>query len=115
VTATNPAGVTGASKAAKVFVDTVAPVVKMTERGPRRAGANEVLRVSYRDPSPASGVAKVTIRWGDGTVTHVKPGTHRIAHAYRRPGRYKITVTVADRAGNQTTVTRRVKIEAAHK
>ena len=115
VTATNPAGVSGVSKVARVFVDTVAPVVKVTERGPRRAGANEVLRISYRDPAPASGITKVTIRWGDGTVTHVMPGTHRIVHAYRRRGRYKITVTVADRARNQTTVARRVKIRAAHK
>ena len=115
VTASNPAGLTGVSKVATVFVDTVAPVVKVTESGPRRAGANEVLRLSYRDPAPASGVAKLTIRWGDGTVTHVKPGTHRVAHAYRRAGRYKITVTVADRAGNQTTVVRRVKIAAGGK
>ena len=115
VTASNPAGLTGVSKVATVFVDTVAPVVKVTESGPRRAGANEVLRLSYRDPAPASGVAKLTIRWGDGTVTHVKPGTHRVAHVYRRAGRYKITVTVADRAGNQTTVVRHVKIAAGGK
>jgi len=31
-------------------------------------------------------------------------------HSYRRPGRYRITVTVVDRAGNQTRVVRRVKI-----
>ena len=115
MTASNPAGLTGVSKAARVFVDTVAPVVKATESGPRRAASDEVLRLSYHDPAPASGVAKLTIRWGDGTVTRVKPGTHRIAHAYRRPGRYRITVTVADRAGNQTTVVRHVKIAAGGK
>ena len=55
----------------------------------------------------------MTIRWGDRTTTHVKLGTHRIAHVYRRPGRYTITVTVVDRAGNQTTVVRHVKIQSA--
>ncbi len=113
VTATNPAALTGISKVAALFVDTLAPVLKVTESGPRRAGSDEVVHLSYRDPAPASGVAKLTIRWGDRTVTQVKPGTHRIAHVYRRPGRYKITVTVADRAGNQTTVVRHVRISAA--
>jgi hypothetical protein len=110
VTVTNPASLTATSKAARLFVDTVAPVVKVTASGPRRAGSDEVFRLSYRDPAPGSGVAKLTIRWGDGTVTLVKPGTHRIVHVYRRAGRYKITVTGADRAGNQTTVVHRIKI-----
>ncbi len=120
VTASNPAGLTAASKAARVFVDTVAPTLSVSESGPRRAGANEVLRLRYRDapprglrPSAASGVAKLTIRWGDGTVSHLTPGDHRVSHAYRRPGRYAITVTVYDRAGNKTTVVRHVKIGPA--
>ncbi|MGH2885172.1 MAG: PKD domain-containing protein, partial [Solirubrobacteraceae bacterium] len=115
VAASNPAGLTGVSKVARIFVDTVAPVLKVTESGRRRAGSTEIVRLTYHDPAPASGIAKLTIRWGDGTVTSVKPGTHRIAHVYRRPGRYKITVTVADRAGNQTTVVRHVKINAGGK
>jgi PKD domain len=110
VSVTNPASLTATSKAASLFVDTVAPVVRVTASGPRRAGSDEVVRLSYRDPAPGSGVAKLTIRWGDGTVTVVKPGTHRIVHVYRRGGRYKITVTAADRAGNQTTVAHRIKI-----
>ncbi len=110
VTTSNPAALTAGSKVARVFVDTVPPVVKVAESGPKRAGSQEVVRLSYHDPAPASGVAKVTIRWGDGTVTHVKVGTHRVVHVYRRAGRYKITATVADRAGNQTTVIRRLKI-----
>jgi hypothetical protein len=117
VTASNPAGLTGVSGVARVFVDTVPPLLSMTESGPRRAASSEVLRLRYRDPSPpglppadASGVANLTIRWGDGTVTRLEPGTHRISHAYRRHGRYKIAVTVADRAGNQTTVVRHLKI-----
>ncbi|HUA70603.1 MAG TPA: hypothetical protein VMA96_05965 [Solirubrobacteraceae bacterium] len=110
VITSNPAGLTTGSKVAKVFVDTVPPVVKVTVSGRRRTGSDEIARLSYRDPAPSSGVAKVTIRWGDGTITHVKIGTHRIAHVYRRAGRYTIEVAVADRAGNQTTAIRHVKI-----
>jgi PKD domain-containing protein len=75
------------------------------------------LRLTYRDAPPAglpardaSGVAGLTIRWGDGTSTRVKPGTHRIVHSYRRPGRYRITIAVLDRAGNRASAVRRVKI-----
>jgi PKD domain len=113
VTASNPAGLTAGSKVGRIFVDTVPPVVKVTESGRRRAGSSEILRVGYRDPAPASGVTTVTIRWGDRTITHVKLGTHRIAHVYRRAGRYTITVTVLDRAGNQTKVVRHLKIQSA--
>jgi hypothetical protein len=121
VTATNPAGLTGVSKVARVFVDTVPPILSVTASGPRRAGSAEVLRLRYRDlpppglgPGDASGVAKLTIRWGDGTVVNLNPGTHRISHVYRRAGRYKIAVTVFDRAGNQRTVVRHVRIQSAH-
>ena len=55
VTASNPAGLTAGSKVGRIFVDTVAPVVKVTESGPRRAGSNEILRVSYRDPRAGLG------------------------------------------------------------
>lgn len=117
VSAGNPAGLTSASKSAKVFVDTVAPRLSAKLSGARLAGSTLTLRLSYRDAPPpglpgsdASGVAGVTIRWGDGTVTHVKPGTHRIVHSYRRAGRFRITVTAVDRAGNKAAVVRRVKI-----
>ncbi len=120
VTAGNPAGLTSSSKPARVFVDTVAPRLSATLSGARRAGASLTLRLSYRDAPPgglpaadASGVATLTIRWGDGTTTRNKPGTHRLEHTYRRPGRYRITVTVADRAGNQAQVVRPVKIASA--
>jgi PKD domain len=113
VTATNPAGLSGLSKVARIFVDTVPPVLKVTESGPRRAGSDEFVHLTYRDPAPGSGVAKLTIHWGDGTVTEVKPGTHRVAHVYRRAGRYTVTVTVADRAGNQTKVVRHVEIHSS--
>ncbi len=117
VTARNPAGLTSGSRSARVFVDTVAPKLRATLSGARRPGARLTLRLTYRDLPPAglpsrdaSGVASLTIHWGDGTTTTVKPGTHRIVHSYRRAGRDKITITVLDRAGNRTSVVKRVKI-----
>jgi PKD domain-containing protein len=117
VTATNPAGLSSGSKSARVFVDTVAPQVGATLSGARRPATRLTLHLTYRDAPPAglpahdaSGVASLTIHWGDGTSTRVKPGTHRIVHSYRRPGRYTITITVLDRAGNRTSAVRRVKI-----
>jgi hypothetical protein len=117
VTAGNPAGLSSASKSARVFVDTTAPKLRATLSGARHVGASLTLHLTYRDAPPAglparsaSGVASLTIRWGDGTTTHLKPGTHRISHSYRRPGRHRITVTVVDRAGNRTSAVKRVKI-----
>ncbi len=54
VTATNPAGLTGISKTARVFVDTVAPRAHGDRIG-ARAGAARTRwsRLSYRDPAPA--------------------------------------------------------------
>jgi hypothetical protein len=117
VTAGNPAGLTSASRSARLFVDTTAPKVGAKLSGARRPAARLTLRLNYRDAPPAglpardaSGVASLTIHWGDGTITHVKPGTHRILHSYRRAGRYRITITVLDRAGNRTSAVKRVKI-----
>jgi hypothetical protein len=122
VTATNPAGVTSTSKAARLFVDTVAPTASFGLSGTAHAGATIDLTVRYRDLPPhglpqrdASGVAKITIRWGDGTVATLKPGSHRSSHAYRRPGRYKVTVVVEDRVGNEKTIVKVLKIAAAGK
>lgn len=122
VTAVNPAGVTGGSRAARVFVDTVAPTLSLKLSGPRRAGSRETATVRYRDVPPAglpardaSGVVKLTIRWGDGTIVHFKPGVHREVHVYRKAGRYKVTVIVTDRAGNSRTVAKVIKVAKAAK
>jgi hypothetical protein len=111
VTASNPAGLSSTSRTVRVFVDTVAPRLTATLAGARRARATLTLRLAYRDVAPGSGVARVTIRWGDRTVTRLKPGTHRVPHAYRRSGRYRITIVVVDKAGNQTTVVKRLVIK----
>ncbi|MBV9808080.1 MAG: hypothetical protein JO286_12895 [Solirubrobacterales bacterium] len=110
VTASNPAGLTSVSRTARVFVDTVAPRLAAAPAGARRAGAILTLRLSYYDVAPGSGVANLTVRWGDRALTRLNPGAHRATHTYRRAGSYRITIVIADKAGNQTTIVRRVKI-----
>ena len=117
VTAINPAGVQHTGESGSVFVDTVRPTVRFSLSGKRQVGASLHVYVSARDLPPlglpaaaASGIASVTLKWGDRTIVPLKPGQHRSAHAYRRAGRYRITVVAVDRAGNSTTAILRIKL-----
>jgi hypothetical protein len=114
VTAVNRAGLQRTSPAATVFVDTLAPTVSLKLTGARRAGSVIRINVSYSDGPAAdsSGISVVVVRWGDGASTRI---THRKLHVYRRAGRYVLTVTVKDRAGNTTTLTRHLRIVPAKK
>lgn len=118
VLASNPVGQQSVTKVASVFIDTVPPRVKVRLAKLARAGSKFSTSVTYSDPPPpglprsaASGVAKVLIRWGDGKSSRLKLGTHDISHVYRRTGRYRITVTVTDKAGNVTRLSTTVKVE----
>ena len=114
VSAVNPAGETSTTKTERLFVDTVAPEASFTLTGRQRAGFYLHIYVRYADLPPAgepgavaSGVASVQLKWGDGsdyTISHSK------FHAYSKPGRYTIKVIVKDRAGNTTTLERRLEI-----
>jgi hypothetical protein len=116
VTAYNAAGVARPANAATVLVDTIAPRARVSLSGSRRAGASVHLQVRYSDvrpPEPAgasSGIASVTVNWGDRVRVKIKRSKF---HVYRRPGLYKLTVTVADRAGNKATVQRFLRIVPA--
>jgi hypothetical protein len=113
VTSLNQAGLKSFTSVAKVWVDTVAPAATFTLTGARQVGAYVHIDVSSTDapppepPASASGIAQVTVNWGDGTgyVIH-----HGKFHSYRLPGAYQLTVTVSDRAGNVTTVARRIQV-----
>ena len=50
------------------------------------------------------------VQWGDRTSTRLRLGRHRSFHAYRRPGRYRVTVTVTDKAGNVKRVVSVIKV-----
>lgn len=114
VTATNQAGETTAARVATVFVDTVAPRASVKLRGRRTVGLKQTITVTRSDPPPpgaaatvASGLAFTSVSWGDGTRVQIGRSA---THAYRRAGGFTVTVTVADRAGNRTVVTRKLTI-----
>ena len=85
-----------------MFVDTVAPAAHGDSVGPparrvdRRCGCHVPRRAAAGlAGSDASGVAAADVRWGDGTVTHAEARRATGSSTrYRRPGRYRITVTV---------------------
>jgi hypothetical protein len=47
-------------------------------------------------------VGSIVIQWGDGSVSQLAVGKTRRVHFYRRRGRFRVQVTVADRAQNKT-------------
>lgn len=118
VDATNQAGLDSGPQTGTFFIDTLAPVVRLAlpRRGaPGRAVALVVTATDHPPPlSPGevSGVAATVVRWGDGTVTL---GRGRRRHVYRRPGRYRVTVVVLDRAANATVESALVRIVAPPK
>ncbi|MDQ2761309.1 MAG: hypothetical protein M3Y17_13010 [Actinomycetota bacterium] len=117
VAAFNRAGETSTARRATIFVDTVAPSASLKLTGSERAGSPLRVYVRYADapppsdpPADASGIGAVVIHWGDGTSSRLRHREHQSSHGYRRPGRYRLTVTVADRAGHRTTVLRAITI-----
>ncbi|MDQ6606827.1 MAG: hypothetical protein M3Z06_09825, partial [Actinomycetota bacterium] len=116
VTALNPVGVARPASPATVLVDTIAPSARVRLSGRRRVGAAVRLQVRYSDvrppepPAASSGVAYVNVNWGDGFKAKIGHGKF---HVYRRPGLYKLTVAVADRAGNKATVVHFLRIVPA--
>lgn len=118
VTAVDRRGQTFAAPAGSFRVDTLAPAVTTRLSGARRPGATLKLTLSPSDPPPVpapgaqpvvtSGVADVIVDWGDRSRRErVQRGSQ---HAYARAGRYTISVTVADKAGNKRVFRQLVKI-----
>jgi PKD domain len=69
---------------------------------PRSARAGSRVRVSVGATDAMSSLAQAPLwRFGDGA----KASGLAVRHAYRRPGRYRVTVTAADLAGNRATAT----------
>ncbi|MGA9858219.1 MAG: hypothetical protein WBQ18_10190 [Solirubrobacteraceae bacterium] len=117
VTAVNLAGLSSTSASATVFVDTLAPRVRLRLKGSQVPKSTLHLHVTYFDPAPSgqtraatSGVAKVTVKWGDGSPTTRIRRTDA-AHAYTRRRTFTIVVTAVDRAGNVTVVKHKVRIK----
>ncbi len=118
VEAVNGGGLTSTTNSATVFVDTIPPTVAYNLSGRLQAGSELHLYVTYSDAPPGlpasdgSGVNLVTVNWGDGTRETI---THGKYHAYRAAGRYRVTITVSDRAGNVTKRTQTLQIKSPPK
>jgi hypothetical protein len=117
VTASNPASQTSTMRPATVFVDTVAPTVRLRAPAGVRVGRRVLVHVAYGDaPQPgepladASGVSAVTIRWGDGSQTAVLLGLHTVGHHYERVGHFPITAVARDGAGNASSAVRSIHV-----
>jgi hypothetical protein len=89
-------------------IDTRRPKVRVRTR--RSAGSLVTFTVLVDDGPNGSGAGRITIGFGDGANGRVPLSTGVIAHRYRRGGRYKIAVTVRDKAGNEATATARVRV-----
>ncbi len=118
IVAQNLAGLSTTSRSGSFWLDAVPPAVTLKLLGRWRVRTLLHLTVTTTDapppepPSAASGIASIRIDWGDGTRY---TGVRQSAHRYLKPGRYTLTVTVADRAGNVTTITRRIIIKVQPK
>lgn len=113
VTAVNPAGIARSDAPASVFVDTIPPAVGVRLTGKRKVRSKLQLTIRATDavgvpPADASGIDEVQVKWGDGGSNRVRGD--KIRHVYAAARRYRITVTVTDRAGNKTTVVLKIKI-----
>jgi hypothetical protein len=113
VVGVNPVGTGTNVRSGIVWVDTVPPAVNYKLTGQLRPHSILHLTLSYTDTPPpvprgaGSGIASVVVKWGDGTSYRIG---HSKYHLYARPGTYRLTIIVKDRAGNTTTVVRKLKI-----
>ena len=137
LTATNEVSKSSTGIPQIVFVDTHPPVLHARLSGRLKAGRTLRLALRYADlPNPrqrgsrSSGVARATVSWGGRAVRvgrasgspverHVH-GRHvyytvTVTHVYARGGHRIVTAKVTDRAGNVTTVTRKLVIEPGPK
>ena len=89
-------------------VDNQAPRVRL--RAPQRARVGAKVRVSASVLDVGSGLAgRPRITFGDGTHAN----GFRLAHRYKRTGRYTLTIRATDRAGNSVSVRRALRVRAA--
>lgn len=115
VSAVNRAGLTNGTKSLNVFVDSIPPRVTVRITGARHVRSRLSAYVKDSDiprglpRSKASWVATpIQVRWTRrGKIVRT---IHRSTHTYGRRGRYVVTVTVRDKAGNRTVVTKKLNI-----
>ena len=106
VVAVDPGGQEATSEPAQIKIDRRAPRARVRARGSRRALAT----VSDGSKSETSGVVaeSTSISWGDGSKRTT--GRASATHAYKRRGRFTVTIKTRDAAGNRATLKRRVNV-----
>ncbi|HZO36720.1 MAG TPA: PKD domain-containing protein [Solirubrobacteraceae bacterium] len=107
VVATDRRGQKTTTKSRLLRIDSVAPDVELLASKGRKAGKAITFRRTIDDGS-GSGVGTAVYSFGDGSRTVTTP---TIKHAFK-PGKYTVTLTVTDRAGNVTIETKRITIKA---
>lgn len=104
----------GQSKRARtrtLRIDDAKPILSIGYKRIKR-----VVRLSLRARDPArrghraSGVRAIVVSWGDSSKRAGGRSSLRTSHRYRRGGRYRLRITVTDRAGNKRTSLRTVRM-----
>lgn len=113
VTAINAAATSTVDRVSTVLVDTLPPTVKLRVRGKFHPKVLLHAFVRAYDTRPGlpggqvSGVSHLQVRWGDGSKPLTRATT---THRYRRTGRFTLTITATDRAGNRTVVKKKIRV-----
>ncbi len=111
VTAVDIRGQTKRSRTRLLRVDDVRPRISV---GYKRTKRVVTLSVRARDPNlrghRAAGVQRIVVSWGDRTKGARGRQRVRATHRYRRKGTYPLEVIVTDKAGNERTERRSVRI-----
>ena len=87
-------------------VDPAPPVVRLRVTGKRKRG--RTLRIAVSATDEGTGLGTITVDYGDRTA---RSTARRSSHRYTRPGTFTLTARVADRAGNVTRKTVRLRIK----
>jgi len=92
VTATDSLGQTASSQTRQLLIDAAPPTIRLLVVGSRTAGKPLAFHI---EAAAISGVRRVSLSYGDGSMTSAPDS----AHVYAKRGRYTVTTTVLDRAG----------------
>lgn len=104
IVATDDAGQETTSVPAQLKLDRLAPTATVRVRG---RSAVVAVRDGARGTGSGVRAARTRITFGDGVRV---ANRSRVTHRFRRPGRYRVVVRAADRAGNTALVRRTVSV-----
>jgi len=111
VTAIDGRGQVKRTRAKRLRIDDVAPLLTIRYKRSRRV---VTLSLRARDPDTpghnASGVRSIVVSWGDRTKGARGIFSMRARHVYRGGGTYPLEITATDKAGNQRVEQRSVRI-----